>query len=80
MARASLTRLANRVKELEHEARDPKTADFAERMAIELDSDFRALMDQIEEDDVLEREQEILDAPGSSRLSLFIPFVDRLVS
>ena len=69
VARASLTRLSNRVKELEPESRDPKTPDLAERMAVklsELDSDFRdqhhALIDLIEGDEALERQQETLDA------------------
>ena len=69
VARASLTRLSNRVKELEHESRDPKTPDLAERMAVklsELDTDFRAqhhaLIDLIEGDEALERQQETLDA------------------
>ena len=68
VARASITRLTNRVKELESEERSPKTSDFAERLSTkltQLDSDFReqhhALIDLIEEDDALEREQETLD-------------------
>ena len=69
VARASLTRLANRVKELERNPRDPKTSDLAERTAkklSELDTDFHAqhhaLVDLIEGDEALEREQETLDA------------------
>ena len=57
------------MKELEHQPRAPKTSDLAERMAKKifvLDSDFRAqhhaLIDLIEEDEALEREQEALDA------------------
>ena len=68
VARASLTRLANRVRDLEREDRDPRTSDLAERMStklMQLDSDFRAqhhaLIDLIEEEDALEREQEALD-------------------
>ena len=69
VARASLSRLANRVKELEHQPPDTKTSDITERMAkklSELDSDFHAqhhaLIDLLEEDEALEREQETLDA------------------
>ena len=69
VACASLTRLANRVKELERNRRDPKTSDLAERTAkklSELDTDFHAqhhaLVDLIEGDEALEREQETLDA------------------
>ena len=69
VARASLTRLVSRVKELEHQPRDSTTPDLADRMAkklVELDADFRAqhhaLIDLIEEEEALEREQETLDA------------------
>ena len=69
VARASLTRLANRVRDLEREDRNPRTLVLAERMStklMQLDSDFRAqhhaLINLIEEEDTLEREQEALDA------------------
>ena len=68
VARASLMRLANRVRDLEREDHDPRMSDLAERMStklMQLDSDFRAqhhtLIDLIEEEDALEREQEALD-------------------
>ena len=69
VARASLTRLANRVRDLEREDCVSKTSDLAERMStklMQLDSDFHtqhhALIDLIEEEEDLEHEQEALDA------------------
>ena len=60
VARAFITRLTNRVKELDGEERDPRTSDFTECMSTkltQLDSDFRTqhhtLIDLIEEDNFL---------------------------
>ena len=69
VARASLTRLTNRIQDIERESGEPKTLELAQRMAqklTDLDAEFRshhhALIDLIEDDDALSREQETLDA------------------
>ena len=69
VARASITRLANRLKDLEGGPGDAKTLQLAQRMSqklTELDSEFRAhhhsLIDLIDEDDSLAKEQGILDS------------------
>ena len=69
VARASITRLANRLKDLEGGPGDAKMLQHAQRMSqklSELDSEFRAhhhsLIDLIDEDDSLAKEQEILDS------------------
>lgn len=67
VARASITRLGTRLKDLEDNAIQPTTLNVAQRMAQKLetlDSDFKSrhysVIDLIEEDG-LEREQYILD-------------------
>ena len=69
VARASLTRLTNRIQDIERESGEPKTLELAQRMSqklTDLDAEFRshhhALIDLIEDDDALSREQETLDA------------------
>lgn len=68
VARASLTRLINRVKDLERESGETKTLELAQQMAqklTDLDAEFRsqhnALVDLIEDDATLSQEQETLD-------------------
>ena len=69
VARASLTRLSNRLRDLEGELGEPKTPELAQRMSqklSDLDSEFRshhyALIDLIDEDKSLAKEQEVLDS------------------
>ena len=68
VARASLSRLSNRIKELERKEPGPKTLDLAQRTSqklTDLDTEFRthhhALIDMIDDEDTLAREQETLD-------------------
>ena len=68
VARASLTRLGNRLKDLEGEHPEPKTLELAQRMSqklSDLDSEFRthhhALVDLIDDEEALAKEQETLD-------------------
>ena len=68
VARASLTRLTNRLKDLEGESAEHKTLELAQRMSqklSDLDSEFRthhhALIDLIDDEDTLAKEQEVLD-------------------
>ena len=68
VARASLTRLTNRLKDLEGESAEHKTLELAQRMSqklSDLDSEFRthhhALIDLIDDEDALAKEQEVLD-------------------
>ena len=68
VARASLTRLGNRLKDLEGEHPEPKTLELAQRMSqklSDLDSEFRthhyALVDFIDDEEALAKEQETLD-------------------
>ena len=69
VARASLTRLGNRIKDLEGGDTEPKTLELAQRMSqklSDLDTEFRthhhALVDLIDDEETLAREQETLDA------------------
>jgi polyphosphate kinase 2 (PPK2 family) len=69
VARASLTRLSNRLKDLEGEAGEPKMLELARRMSqklVDLDSEFRAhhhaLIDLMDDDDSLAKEQDVLDS------------------
>ena len=69
VARASLTRLNTRLKDLEGDAGDPKTLELAQRFSqklSDLDSEFRthhhALIDLIDDEETLAKEQETLDA------------------
>ena len=69
VARASLTRLANRLKVLESETGEPKTLELAQRMSqklADLDSEFRthhhALIDLIDDEESLAKEQDALDS------------------
>ena len=68
VVRASITRLTNRLRDLERDADRPATLDLARGMACKidaLDSDFRAhhhaLIDLIDDEDTLQREQTTLD-------------------
>ena len=68
VARASLTRLSNRLKELDGEAGEHKTLELAQRMLqklTDLDSEFRShhhsLVDLIDDEETLAREQDVLD-------------------
>ena len=68
VARASLTRLTNRLKDLEGESAEHKTLELTQRMSqklSDLDSEFRthhhALIDLIDDEDALAEEQEVLD-------------------
>ena len=68
VARASLTRLGNRLKDLEGEHPEPKTLELTQRMSqklSDLDSEFRthhhALVDLIDDEEALAKEQETLD-------------------
>ena len=68
VARASLTRLTNRLKDLEGESAEHKTLELAQRMSqklSDLDSEFRthhhALIDLIDDEDALAKVQEVLD-------------------
>ena len=69
VARASLTRLGNRIKDLEGGDTEPKTLELAQRMSQELsdlDTEFwthhHALVDLIDDEETLATEQETLDA------------------
>ena len=69
VARASLTRLSNRLKDLEGEIEQPKTLELAQRLShklTDLDSEFRThhhtLIDLIDDEDALAKEQELLYA------------------
>ena len=69
VARASITRLTNRLKDLEGEDEGTRTLELAKRMSqklTDLDSEFRthhhAVVDLIDDDDILAKEQEALDA------------------
>ena len=69
VARASLTRLGNRIKDLEGEDTEPKTWELAQRMSqklLDLDAEFRAhhhaLIDLTDDEDALAKEQEALDS------------------
>ena len=69
VARASLTRLTTRLKELEGDAGGEKVLDLAQRMSqklSDLDAEFQtqhhAVIDLIDDDEALAKEQEILDA------------------
>ena len=68
VVRASITRLTNRLKDLEKDADRPTTLDLARGMTRKLDaldSDFRthhhALIDLIDDEETLQREQTPLD-------------------
>ena len=68
VARASITRLTNRLKELESDAGRPATLDHAQGMTRKLDSldsEFRthhhALIDLIDDEETLQKEQSTLD-------------------
>ena len=65
VARASLTRLGNRIRD---EDTEPKTLELAQRISqkiLELDAEFRthhhALIDHTDDEDALAKEQEVLD-------------------
>ena len=69
MARASLTRLSKYLKDLEGDAGEPKMLELARRMSqklADLDSEFRAhhhaLIDLMDDDDSLAKEQDVLDS------------------
>ena len=79
VVRASITRLATRLGELEPRAREPTTSSLAHRMSTKLetyDSDFKthhlAVIDAMTEgdDDGLAKEQEVLDAHDDEVASL----------
>ena len=68
VARASLTRLSTRLKDLEGEPGESKTLDLAQRMSqklSDLDSEFRThhhtLIDLLDDEEYLAKEQETLD-------------------
>ena len=69
VARASLTRLSSRLKDLEGEPRDTKTLELAHRISkklADLDSEFRnhhhTLIDLTDDDEALAKEQDVLDS------------------
>ena len=69
VARATLTRLSTRLKDLEGENESTKTLELAKRMSqklTDLDSEFRThhhnVVDLIDDDDTLAKEQETLDS------------------
>ena len=68
VVRASVTRQATRLTELELQTREPTTLDLAKQMSqklISLDAEFRnqhySLIDMIDDEDTLAGEQEVLD-------------------
>lgn len=64
VVKASITRLGSRLKELESEVEEPTTHDHAQRLATRLetlDAEFFSLIDLIDDDETLEKEQETLD-------------------
>ena len=68
VAKASITRLTTRLKGLESDISQPATVDHARRMQLKLDSlnaDFRRhhrdIVDLIDDEDSLCKEQEVLD-------------------
>ena len=68
VARASITRLTNRLKDLEADLGADKTLELAQRMSQKLcdvDSEFRthhhAVIDLIDDEETLAKEQELLD-------------------
>lgn len=85
VAKASLTRLAGRLKDLESRKDDPSTQPLAQQMAKkleELDADFRAqhlaLIDLVEDEDTLAAEQVELDKHDDD-LSVLLVRVRNLV-
>ena len=66
VAHASLTRLSNRLRDLEGKAGEPKTLELAHRMSqklTDLDSEFRAHHHAlIDDDESLAKEQDVLDS------------------
>ena len=67
VVKASITRIAKNLRDLESKADDPSTLDHAQRIAEELDLEFKehhgVLIDLIVDcdEDVLQKEQEALD-------------------
>ena len=68
-----LTRLSTRLKDLEGEAGEPKTLELAQRMSqklSDLDLEFRtyhhSLIDLIDDEEALAKEQEVLDTHDDS--------------
>ena len=69
VVKASITRLGSRLKELESKVEEPTTHDHAQRLATRLetlDAEFKthyfSLIDLIDDDETLEKEQEVLPA------------------
>ena len=86
VARASITRISTRLKELETKVDQPTTLDLARRMTKKLDSldsDFKvhhyALVDIIEGDELSSKEQETLDEHDDEVAELAIR-IERLIS
>ena len=68
VVKASITRLSSRLKELESKAEEPATHDHAQRLATRLDTldaEFKthhfALIDLIDDEETLGKEQDALD-------------------
>ena len=77
--RASITRITNRLRELEGKADQPTTLDIAQRMLQKLDTleaEFKthhyALIDLIDGDDDLREEQELLDRHDDEMSTLVV--------
>ena len=81
MARASLIRLTNRLKDLEDKVRSDETLDLAQRMSeklSDLDTEFQThhhtVVDLVDDEEALAKEQEVLDAHDDlmTELSLLV--------
>ena len=79
VVRASITRITNRLKELEGKADQPTTLDIAQRTLKKLDTleaEFKthhyALIDLIDDDDDLREEQELLDRHDDEMSTLVV--------
>ena len=84
--RASITRISNRIKELEEKVDQSTTFDLAKRdknKLISLDSEFKvhhyAVVDILEKDEDLAKEQEVLDEHGDTIAELAIR-IQKLIS
>ena len=79
MAHASLTRLTNRLKDLEDEVGSDETLDLAQRMyqkLSHLDTEFQthhnAVIDLIDDEEALVKEQEVLEAHDDLTTELLV--------
>ena len=86
MVRASITRLASRLDDLEGKTDQISTRDAAQRMSQkvkELDSEFKTyhygLIDLVDDDETLRKEQTVLDEHDDA-ISLLATRIEHLIS